>query len=70
MAVRTALVPILLSVDKHKIAGIAVIVVGAAVAGFGLFRGLKRVSGAALVALAGVAIVVVGVLTYNHTIHA
>jgi len=70
MAFGTTVVPILASVDKHKIAGIAVIVVGALVAGFGLFRGLKRVSGAALVALAGVAIVVVGVLTYTHTIHA
>jgi uncharacterized protein YjeT (DUF2065 family) len=63
------LVSVLFAIDKHHLAGIAVIVVGALVAGFGGFRALKRVSGAALISLAGVAAVVVGVLVYTHTIH-
>jgi len=69
MATTHTLVLVILAVDKHHIAGIAVVVVGAALAVFGALRALRRASGAALIALAGIAIVVIGVLTYTHTIH-
>lgn len=65
----TYLLALLLSVGKHKIAGIVVIVVGAIIAVFGVVRALRRLSGAALVALAGVVILVIGILLFTHTIH-
>lgn len=37
---------------------------------YGVLQAFKRVSGAALIGLVGVAIAVVGVLVYTHTIHA
>jgi hypothetical protein len=61
---------LLFAIDKHRIAGIAVIAAGAVVALYGVFRAFKRVSGAALIALVGVAVAVVGVLVYTHTVHA
>jgi hypothetical protein len=61
---------LLIAIDKHHIGGIAVIAVGGIVAIYGGLRALRRVSGAALIALAGVAIAVIGVLVYTHTIHA
>jgi hypothetical membrane protein len=60
---------LLFAIDKHRVAGIVVIVIGALVATYGVLRALKRVSGAALIALSGVAIAVVGVLVSTHTIH-
>jgi hypothetical protein len=62
-------ISLVLAVDKHRIAGIAVIVLGAIVAIYGVLRAFKRVSGAALIALAGVAVAIVGVLVFTHTIH-
>jgi len=59
----------MLAVDKHKIGGIVAIVVGAAVALFGLFRVVQRLSGAAIYLGIGIVIAVLGVLTYTHTIH-
>jgi len=65
-----ALLPaLMLAVDKHKIGGIVAIVVGAAVALFGLFRVVQRLSGAAIYLGIGIVIAVLGVLTYTHTIH-
>jgi len=61
---------LLFAIDKHRIAGIAVIAVGAIVALYGVLRAFKRVSGAALIGLVGVAVAVIGVLVYTHTIHA
>jgi hypothetical protein len=61
---------LILAVDKHKIAGIAAMVVGAVVLLFGVLRTTKRLSGAALVLLAGAVIVIIGVLVATHTIHA
>ncbi len=66
---RESLLVMLLAVDKHKIAGIAVIVVGAIVAVLGIVRAVRRESGAVLVALAGAAVAVIGVLLFSHTIH-
>ena len=65
----THLTSMLLSVDKHKITGIVVIVVGALIAIFGAVRAMQRLSGAALIAVAGVVIVVIGILVFSHTIH-
>ena len=65
----THLLPMLLSISKHKIAGIVVIVVGAIIAVFGLVRAMQRLSGAALITLAGVVILVIGILLFTHTIH-
>ena len=59
----------MLALDKHKIGGIVAIVVGAVVALFGLFRVVQRLSGAAIYLGIGIVIVVLGVLTYTHTIH-
>jgi len=65
-----ALSELFLAVDKHHVAGIAVIVVGAAVALLGAFRVARRLSGAMLVLVAGLAVAVIGILVYTHTIHA
>ena len=61
---------LLLAVDKHHIAGIVVVVLGALVALYGVLRAIKRVSGAALIAFFGLAVVVVGLLVFTHTIKA
>ncbi len=60
---------IMLAVSKHKVAGIAGIVVGALVTLFGVIRAAQRLTGAALALLLGVVIVVLGVLVYTHTIY-
>jgi hypothetical protein len=43
--------------------------VGALIAVFGAVRAAQRLSGAALVALAGVVVLVIGILVFTHTIH-
>ena len=60
---------LLFAVDKHHVVGIVVIAVGAIMLIYGVLRALRRVSGAALIALTGVAVAVVGVLVFTHTIH-
>lgn len=62
------LVSVLIAIDGHHVAGIVVAVVGGLVAIYGVLRGIKRVSGAALIALFGVAVAVVGVLVFTQTI--
>lgn len=57
------------AVAKHKVAGIAGIVLGAVIALFGVVRAVQRLTGAALTLLIGVVIVVLGVLVYTHTIY-
>jgi len=57
------------AVAKHKVAGIAGIVVGAVILLFGVVRSVQRLTGAALTLLIGVVIVVLGVLVYTHTIY-
>jgi len=59
---------ILFAVNKHKVAGVIVIVAGAILAVFGGFRAMRRASGAALVGLAGIAVVVIGILVFTRTI--
>jgi len=59
----------MMTVNKHQIAGIVVIVVGAIVAVFGALRAMRRTSGAALISLAGVAVAVIGILVFTRTIH-
>jgi uncharacterized membrane protein len=61
---------LLLAVDAHRIAGIVVLVAGIALALFGAWRIVQRLSGAALVVAAGLAIAVIGILVYTHTFHA
>ena len=60
---------VMMTVNKHKIAGIVVIVVGAVVAVFGALQAMRRTSGAALISLAGVAVAVIGILVFTRTIH-
>lgn len=60
---------LLLAISKHEVAGIAVLVVGVIIALYGVFRVVQRLSGAALVLAAGVAVAVVGALVYTRTIH-
>jgi hypothetical protein len=59
-----------LAVDKHHIIGIAGMVVGVALAGFGVFRIARRLSGAALIVAAGITVAVIAALVYTHTIRA
>jgi hypothetical protein len=61
---------LLLTVDKHHVAGLVVLVVGAAIAVFGAVRVVQRLSGAALILTAGIAVAVIGILVFTHTIHA
>ncbi len=60
---------LLLAINKHEVAGIAVLVVGVIIALYGVFRVVQRLSGAALVLAAGVVVAVVGALVYTRTIH-
>jgi len=64
-----ALASVVFAVDKHRVAGIIVIVVGAAIVVFGVLRLVRRLTGAALVLLAGAIIVALGILIDTHTIH-
>lgn len=60
---------VFVAVSKHEVGGIIAIVVGGLLAVFGLFRAAQRLSGSALWVLAGVVIVVLGVLVLTRTIH-
>jgi hypothetical protein len=62
-------VSVILAVDKHRIAGIAAIVVGVVIIALGALRAVRRLTGAALVLLAGAVVVGLGVLVSTHTIH-
>lgn len=60
---------LLLAINKHHVAGIVVLVVGVLIVVYGAFRVVQRLSGAALVVAAGVAVAVIGALVYTRTIH-
>jgi hypothetical protein len=63
------LASVVFAVDKHRIAGIIVIVVGAAIVVFGVVRLVRRLTGAGLVLLAGAIVLALGILIDTHTIH-
>lgn len=58
----------LLGVDKHHVAGIVAIVIGAVLVLLGLARVFGRMAIGAVVPLIGLVIVIVGVLLFTRTI--
>jgi hypothetical protein len=58
----------ILALSKHKLGGVIGIVVGVVVLGLGALRVMKRMAGAALVALVGVVVVIAGILLYTRVI--
>lgn len=60
---------LLSAVAKHTVGGVVAVVVGAVLLLYGLYRVSTRAVGAALITLAGAAIVVVGILLLAHVIH-
>jgi hypothetical protein len=59
---------LILAMSKHQASGIAAMAVGAIVVLVGGVRVLGKAAGAILVPLAGVALVVIGVLLYTRVI--
>ena len=62
------LTPLLLSVNKHHIGGIVAIAVGALALVFAVIQLTRKAAGVALIAVAGVVVLVLGVLIYAHKI--
>jgi hypothetical protein len=64
----SALAALMATVDKHHVAGIVGIVVGGLILVVGGIRFITKASEAFLIPLAGIVIVVLGLLTYFRTI--
>jgi hypothetical protein len=56
------------AMTKHKIGGIVAIIIGAVLLVVGALRVMRRMAGAMVLALIGVAIVIIGILLYAHVI--
>ena len=58
----------ILALSKHKLGGVIGIVIGVVVLGLGALRVMKRMAGAALLALVGIVVVIGGILLYTRVI--